>query len=182
MIGYLKGQVKAKYNDGVLIDVNGVGYEVAVPEGLKLEGEVELYIYTVVREDALDLYGFPTAEEKDFFVRLRSVHGIGPKSALALMAFSITELKEAIIDEDVKKLTSAHGVGKKGAERLILEMKNKLPDVIGDDRKHAGLSDDVFNALENLGYRKKDIQNVIKDMPQELKETEQVVKYFLQHV
>jgi Holliday junction DNA helicase RuvA len=186
MIGYLKGEVKSDFGNIVLIITQGVGYEVMVPKrtlaNLTNGEEAELLIHTEVREDSIDFYGFETGDEKLFFQTVRSVHGIGPKTAMGLMAFDLSDLKLAIESEDVKTLCSVKGLGKKGAERIILELKNKLPETVHEDRKHRAVQSEVYDALENLGYRKKDIENVLRAMPQELAETQEIIKYFLQNL
>ena len=186
MIGYLKGIVRSDFGNNIIIVTGGVGYEVMIPErtipNLTNGEEAELMIHTEVREDSIDFYGFETSDEKIFFQTIRGVHGIGPKTAMGLMAFHLSELKEAIETEDIKTLCTIKGLGKKSAERLILELKNKLPESVHETRQHRALKTEVYDALQNLGYRKKDIENVLRDLPQELEETQEIIKYFLQNL
>ena len=133
MIGKLTGRLSGNGIDGmVLVEVGGVGYCVRTPllalDILKNTGsEVSLFIHTAVREDALDLYGFPTEEELQFFKQLMSVSGIGPKTALGILNVAdVTSLKRAIAQGDAGALTKVFGIGKKSAERLVVELRDKL--------------------------------------------------------
>jgi len=166
MIGHLRGQLLLKKPNLVLVDVNGVGYEVHIPltsfYDLPAEGEVvHLKIHTHVREDALILYGFATQREKDFFLKLISISGIGPKVAVGILSGAkVEELAEAIAGGDLHKLTSIPGVGRKTAERVVLEMKSQItPFLLAEPAEGAavsspsdGLQEDVLSALVNLGH------------------------------
>src|SRR5207248_6558303 len=133
VIAYLRGRLSAKQPNRIVIDVNGVGYDVSVPlstfYGLGEEGgDVALRIHTHVREDALALYGFATALELVLFERLIAISGIGPKLALAVMSgIEPNELVRAIEQSDIARLTAIPGVGKKTAERIVVELKDRLP-------------------------------------------------------
>lgn len=169
MIAHLRGKLVNKLSESLIIDVNGVGYEVyfsklhhdRLPE---LDDDVFLYIYTVVREDAFNLYGFIRQQEKRMFTLLMGVSGIGPKLGLNILAgISPHTLTKAISAEDISRLTRVSGVGKKTAERLCLELKDKvrfvvetesddstvLPSVDTVSDKRAA---DALSALVNLGY------------------------------
>ena len=167
MIAALRGRILEKSPNRVVVDVNGVGYEVSVPlstfYGLGEPGsDIALRIHTHVREEALALYGFVTALEQDLFTRLIDVSGIGPKVALAVLSgMEPLELMHAIERSDVARLTNIPGVGKKTAERIVLELKDRLPRVqvaaIGagiSDTDSPTLRDDVLSALMNLGYHR----------------------------
>jgi Holliday junction DNA helicase RuvA len=186
MIGYIEGQIKFVNENKIIVLTGGVGYDVMVPDRtarvLSIGEEIELMVHTEVREDAIDFYGFYTMDEKIFFQIIRGVHGIGPKTAMGLMGFDLSALKGAIETEDIKLLCSIKGLGKKGAERLILELKNKLPESVHESRQHRNVKTEVYDALENLGYRKKDIENILLDLPQGLEETQEIIKYFLQNL
>jgi len=165
MIGSLRGVVLARRPDNVIIDVNGVGYQVNVPlnilANLPEEGrEVFLHIYTHVREDALQLFGFTSEDEKKIFMVLLGISGIGPKMALnVLSGLSYAEFLNAIDTEDVAMLCRIPGLGKKTAHRLILELREKLPSVTGiKDR----LFEDTLSALVNLGYKKNTAQEFLE--------------------
>ncbi|MBV6342036.1 Holliday junction branch migration protein RuvA [Candidatus Magnetobacterium casense] len=158
MIGSLRGRLMRKRATEVLIETNGVGYEVHVAINNELPGEgneVFLYIHTHVREDALQLYGFMRDEERLLFSRLISVSGIGPRIALAtLSGLSVERFAAAIEGEDVAMLSRIPGIGKKTAQRLILELKGKLPSIVpAKDTQY----EDALSALLTLGYKKADI-------------------------
>jgi holliday junction DNA helicase RuvA len=167
VIAHLRGRILEKQPNRVVVDVGGVGYDVSVPlstfYGLGDPGsEISLRVHTHVREDALALYGFGTILEQDLFERLISVSGIGPKVALGVLSgIEPLELMRAIERADVGRLTAIPGVGRKTSERIVLELKDRLPRVqvaavaAGDvDPAHAGLRDDVLSALVNLGYHR----------------------------
>lgn len=166
MIAYLRGRIFEKHPNRLIVDVNGVGYDVAVPVssfyGLGEAGaEIALRIHTHVREDALLLYGFATRLEQDLFERLISVSGIGPKVALAVLSgIEPSDLIKAIQRADLARLTAIPGVGKKTSERIVLELKDRLPLAAHTEAPTAGaslepdLKDDVLSALMNLGYQR----------------------------
>ncbi len=167
MIAYLRGRILDKQPNRIAIDVNGVGYDVAVPlstfYGLGDVGaDIVLRIHTHVREDTLALYGFASALELDLFDRLIGVSGIGPKLGLAVLSgIEPQELVRAIEHGDVARLVAIPGVGKKTAERLVIELRDRLPrlkrDVAVPDVGASGPSparDDVLSALVNLGYHR----------------------------
>ncbi len=168
MIACLKGEVIAKTFDKAIIDVNGVGYEVHIPHSVfstlpDIGQETFLHIHTHVREDALTLFGFSDTDEKSVFLILMGVSGIGPKLALRILSgIKPAELARAISSEDIGRLTQLSGVGKKTAERLCLELKDKidLPPAQPESPELPGLPEesdarrisDVISALINLGY------------------------------
>src|SRR6202521_852692 len=163
MIGQLRGRLAEKRPNQVLVDVGGVGYFVQVPLSTyaalgELHTEVTLLIHTHVREDALALYGFVSAREKHFFEMLLSVSGVGPTLALKILSgMSVEELVPAIRTGDVARLTRIPGVGRKTAERIVVELKDKLEAVALETEKPApsspaGIEADVVSALVNLGY------------------------------
>ena len=167
MIGALKGLVLEKNLTEVILDVNGVGYRVALsllslarlPE---VGQSVSLRVRTVVREDALDLYGFLSKAEEELFLLLTSVSHVGPKLAInVLSGLEVEELTVAIAKGDVARLTKIHGVGKKTAERLVLELKEKVKLLVLDGvpssknkpLKPSSATSDLISALVNLGYK-----------------------------
>jgi len=165
VIAHLRGRILDKHPNRLVVDVNGVGYDVAVPlstfYGLGDTGaDVALRIHTHVREDAILLFGFLTALELDLFDRLIAISGIGPKVALAVLSgIEPLDLIRAIERGDLARLTAIPGVGKKTAERIVLEMKDRLPRVIapetpGTTPEPPPLRDDVLSALVNLGYHR----------------------------
>ena len=166
MIAHLRGRLSEKQPNRIVVDVNGVGYDVFVPlstfYGLGDPGsDVALRIHTHVREDALQLFGFATTLEQDLFQRLIAISGIGPKVALAVLSgIEPRELVRAVERGDVARLTAIPGVGKKTSERIVLELKDRLPrahaPAAGDDGAAApsAVQDDVLSALVNLGYHR----------------------------
>jgi Holliday junction DNA helicase RuvA len=184
VIAHLRGRLSDKQPNRVIVDVNGVGYDVFVPlstfYGLGETGaNVSLRIHTHVREDALALYGFGTSLEQELFERLIGISGIGPKLALAVLSgIEPAELMRAIERSDVARLTSIPGVGKKTAERIVLELKDRLPvprAVAAADgaplAPASSLRDDVLSALLNLGYHRplaeKAVASALKAVPDE---------------
>lgn len=157
MIGSLRGKIISRRPDNVIIDVHGVGYQVQVPlnilSELPAEGaEVFLHVYTHVREDALQLFGFATESEKKVFVTLLGITGVGPKMALNILSgMSYNEFLAAIEKEDIALLCRIPGLGKKTAQRLVLELREKLP-ATAEPRDR--LFEDTLSALVNLGYKK----------------------------
>ncbi|HVO56911.1 MAG TPA: Holliday junction branch migration protein RuvA [Dongiaceae bacterium] len=162
MIGQLRGRLADKRPNQVLVDVGGVGYLVAVPLSTyaalgELHTEVTLLIHMHVREDALALYGFLSSREKHFFELLLGASGVGPTLALKILSgISVEELVPAIRTGDFGRLTKIPGVGRKTAERIVVELKDKLEAVtISEDKQpasKAGVEADVVSALSNLGY------------------------------
>ena len=182
MIAQLRGRILEKHPNRIVVDVGGVGYDVFVPlstfYGLGDAGsDISLRIHTHVREDALALYGFRTILEQDLFERLISVSGIGPKVALGVLSgIEPLELTRAIERSDVARLTAIPGVGRKTSERIVLELKDRLPRVqvehavAGEvETAPGGLRDDVLSALVNLGYHRplaeKAVAAAIKAVP-----------------
>lgn len=173
MIGYLTGKIILKKPTKIILDVNGVGYlvNISISTFEKLpedNSQVSLFTYLNVKEDALDLYGFWTIDEKEMFELLISVSGIGPKIAQSILSsIQIDELKEAIRFGNLPRLTSIPGIGRKTAERLLLELKDKVDSISEIDlSKAAGFSikNDAVLALSNLGYNQKTAINVIRQI------------------
>ncbi|MGH7936592.1 MAG: Holliday junction branch migration protein RuvA [Chthoniobacterales bacterium] len=176
MIGKLTGRFEGGEADGVaIIEVMGVGYSVRVPlgalEAMQRSGfaDIALFIFTAVRDDAIDLYGFPTQEELSFFKQLMSVSGIGPKSALAILNVSdVSTLKRGIARGDAASLTKVFGIGKKSAERIVVELRDKVALEAGV-KSAAGAafdSDDgeVIEALMTLGYSASEARLAVREM------------------
>ncbi len=166
MIALLSGNIVHKSVNQIIVDVNGVGYRLLIPlssfYSLPEEGAVRLHVHTHVREDAISLFGFLTLEEKEMFVLLLTISGVGPKLALNILSnIPVNDLKSALIQGNVKQLSSLPGIGKKTAERLVLELKEKIPQgtiettAAGEAPvKKAGTQrEDALSALVNLGYK-----------------------------
>ena len=175
MIGQLRGKLLNKKPNLLLLDVSGVGYEVSIPMTsfyeLPDEGnEVTLKIYTHVREDSLMLFGFRSQREKDFFLKLISISGIGPKLAITILSGAqVEEIAHALSEGNLGRLTSIPGVGRKTAERLVLELKNQiaafiLPEQAAITQKEGAsnaLEEDILSALTNLGYSRANAEKAL---------------------
>lgn len=167
MIGRLRGELIEKLPGQLLVDVHGVGYLVFVAVGTWSSvpdpgAEVVLDTYTHVREDVIQLYGFSTRIERTVFERLTGISGIGPRLALTILSgSSVEDLIASIRKGDVARLTSIPGVGKKTAERILLELKDKLRH-LGVEEKPQGSETDVVSALENLGYPRTQVEATLR--------------------
>jgi Holliday junction DNA helicase RuvA len=179
MIASLTGRLAFKAPTHLVLDVQGVGYEVFIPlssyYGLpNLSENTSLSVHTHVREDAIQLFGFLTSQEKEAFVLLTSVSGVGPKLALSVLsALPVSDLVSAIQSENVEKLTTVPGIGNKSASRLVLELKDKVGKLhpghlsANDDssRQEQDVTfDDALSALVNLGYRPQDAKDALKQV------------------
>ena len=175
MIARLRGRIAGRAGQGLIVDVNGVGYLVsATPSVQRLgDGEVTIEIHTVVREDALALFGFATAEERELFELLLGVSGVGPKVALAIVSGSTpVELRRAIARDDVKRFQAIPGVGLKTAQRVVLELKEKLAPVA--DVTAASEEIVARDALVELGWSLLDAERALADLDPGLTIEEQV--------
>jgi holliday junction DNA helicase RuvA len=173
MIARLRGRVAGRAGTSLIVDVNGVGYLVAAtPSVHRLgDGEVTIEIHTVVREDTLALFGFATSEERELFELLLGVSGVGPKVALAIVSGSTpAELRRAIARDDVKRFQAIPGIGLKTAQRVVLELKEKLP--LSVDTEVTDLT--ARDALVELGWSLIDAERVLADVDSALPIEEQV--------
>ena len=175
MIGLLKGILLEKSFPQVIVSCGGVGYEVDVPMSTfyplpRAGEEVTLLTHLVVREDAHLLFGFLTAGERSAFRQLLKVSGVGPKVALAVLSgLSVDDLAAAVAGEDAARLTKVPGIGRKTAERLVLELRDKLPKVVTAAQAPANAAaTDVANALLALGYNEREAQAAVKQLPGDL--------------
>ena len=172
MIARLTGRLATKNPTDVILDVGGVGYQVFIPLSTFYElperGEpLTLQIYTAMRENALELYGFLSTQEKEIFKLLLSVSKIGPKMAQNILSgIAPQDLTSAILSGDLLKLSTIPGIGKKSAERLVLELKDKIPKAQSAAQESAALPgellEDALSALLNLGYRRALAEDVVK--------------------
>jgi holliday junction DNA helicase RuvA len=175
MIAFLHGRVLDKHPNKLIVDVHGVGYEVHVPLSTYYEvgdegADVSLRVHTHVREDALQLYGFLTALEQQVFERLIAISGIGPKLAIGVLSgIDPRELIGAVQRSDVARLTSIPGIGKKTAERIVLELKDRLQTLAAPPETAAApagsadrLRDDLVSALVNLGYHRPQAEKTVE--------------------
>jgi Holliday junction DNA helicase RuvA len=175
MIARLRGRISGRAGTGLIVDVNGVGYLVhATPSVHRLgDGEVSIEIHTVVREDALQLYGFAAADERELFELLLGVNGVGPKVALAIVSGSTpAELRRAIARDDVKRFQAIPGIGLKTAQRVVLELKAKLVGLDIGDPDSGELT--ARDALVELGWSLIDAERTLADIDSGLSIEEQV--------
>ena len=198
MIAYLEGKLIEKSPTHLILEVHGVGYSVNIPVStfshLAETGEtVRILTYQHVREDELKLFGFSTKPEKDLFEILISVNGVGPKAALGILSFlSVEEFQRAVLSEDLDVLTSIAGIGKKTAQRLIVELKEKLGkmdwgagiEVKGKEAVLLPAQEEAILALISLGYTKYDARKVLEMVALESKESlplEEMIKRALKY-
>ena len=174
MIARLRGKPVARNAEGLVLDVNGVGYLVAATQSAaaKTGDEITVETYLHVREDALQLYGFADAAERELFVQLLGVNGVGPKVALAIVSGSRPdELRRAIVREDTARFQAIPGIGKKTAERIVLELKEKIGLDVAPE---PGTDLTARDALVELGYSVVDAERALADVDTELPLEEQV--------
>lgn len=193
MIGYLRGNIKCFMNGYCLLDVNGVGYRVFITESargkLAMGSEAEFYVHTSVREDAIQLYGFLSQHEYNLFQQLISVSGVGPKVAMGILSsITVEALCIAIRQKQSSVLTKLPGIGKKSAERLILELKDKLSADLGemdifsnenpDDILPGSSESEAVDALLSLGYSQQEIIPVLRKAGN-ITDTQELIKFAL---
>ena len=184
MIAFLSGKLLEKQANTAIVDVGGVGYEVSIPLSTFYElgevgSDISLRIYTHVREDAIQLFGFKTVRERDLYLRLLSVQGIGPKMGITMLSgMSADEMILAIRTEDLARLTSIPGVGRKTAERLAIELRDKIGELSsgGTTTSDVGsvsslpadaVFEDALSALVNLGYQRPSAEKALKQAAQD---------------
>ena len=191
MYYYIKGKLAYKGDNYIVVDAGGVGYMIFtslhnIEESGAIGSQITVYTYLAVKEDALDLYGFLTVEEKEMFMRLLSVSGVGPKAALAVLSsLTISKLVTAIITGDAKSIMKAQGVGMKVAQRIILDLKDKVSteflDDIADDENIdlTPVTDnkaEALSALVVLGYSSHDAQQALSRLPADLSSEDLIKK------
>lgn len=197
MIGYIKGNVLSALDGVVLLENNGIGYEITcsaeVYQKLLADKKGEVYTYLAVREDGVSLYGFISAEEKNMFLKLISVSGVGPKMGITVLSnMKLKDLALKIATSDVKGLSSVKGLGKKTAERIILELREKISE---EDTLSANSTDtlsaevitkdneDAIIALMSLGFTKQECVKAVKEAKDNgLSNIEQVIAYAIKHI
>lgn len=195
MIGRLRGIIIDKQAPDLVIDVNGVGYEVAAPMSTfcqlpALDHEVMLYTHLVVREDAQLLYGFSTERERLLFRSLLKVNGVGAKLALTILSGSdVDDFARSVQEGDAATLTRLPGVGKKTAERLIIEMRDRLKEVstamglkpiVSEAAQLAGAKDEAIEALISLGYKPAEAEKMVRSVPETDLNTAALIRQALQ--
>lgn len=171
MIGRIAGKLVAKHPPQIVVDVHGVGYELDVPMSTLYQlpatgSDVALVTHLIVREDAHQLYGFATEGERTLFRQLLKISGVGARTALAVLSgMSVADVKQAVSEQDSGRLIRVPGIGKKTAERLLLELKDKLDIAIVAVPSEAGrASNDVVTALLALGYSDKEARFAVKNL------------------
>ena len=190
MIGRLRGQIAQISPQQLLIDVGGVGYEVEISLNTfaalaDVKSEAVVFTHLVVREDAQLLFGFSSADERELFRTLIKVNGVGPKMALAILSgLDASSFAACILDGDVKTLTGLPGVGKKTAERLIIEMRDKVTTLVGKQRPEidavtANIADDAEAALIGLGYRPQEAALALSKLEDPGQDLEALIKQAL---
>lgn len=176
MIGYLRGKVVAHSKNVVWVDVNGVGYRVKVAGGQwSVDSDIEVFIHTAVREDAITLYGFLEMTDLELFELLIEVSGIGPKTAMEIVAAAKSEeIETAIRQADVNFFSRIKGIGKKSAQRIIIDLKNKIGSLKDVDLAAEDDDDAVLLALKQFGFKVTDIREALKKIDRTASEEEQV--------
>lgn len=181
MIGRVSGRLLTKQPPQITVDVNGIGYEIDVPMSTLYQlpatgAEVTLYTQLIVREDAQLLYGFATEAERALFRQLIKISGIGARTALSVLSgLSVAELREAVRGQDIARMTKIPGIGKKTAERLLLELRDRL-DFKAGDTSAGGVAapgtGDIVNALSALGYNDREVNWAVEKLPAGMSVTE----------
>ena len=189
MISYLKGTILKKNHKSIILLVNNIGYKIFITptllDKLKPNQTLELFTYLRHKDDSMDLYGFTTKNKLDFFEILLTISGVGPKSALGILEVaSLTQIKKAILRDDPSLLYKVSGIGKKTAERIEVELKNKLDSLPITD-KEISLTDsdtEVFDALVGLGYQERDVRQALKQLPETITSTNDKIKHSLKYL
>ena len=182
MIGYLQGKCFDFLEKSIIVNVQGVGYQVQVTETTLAwaiaQGEITLFIHTLVRENTLDLYGFETQNQLYFFKKLLDVSGIGPKSGLRIIGPASTDnLYQALVSENIAFLSSVPGVGKKTAEKMCIELRDKLKDYSRESQNQIHEEDaDVIDALIALGYSSSQVYQALSKIPPEVTDINERIK------
>ncbi|MEL7645295.1 MAG: Holliday junction branch migration protein RuvA [Anaerolineaceae bacterium] len=178
MIASITGKVQSKDADSLILDVQGIGFEVTVTRSVLSEVEpadiVFLYTYLVVREDMLALYGFRTPEEKQFFLLFLGVEGIGPRLAMAILStLSLDNIRTAVVSEQPEFFSRVPGIGKKTAQKILIHMQGRISTEAGFDLRKptSSAEDEVLEALVGLGYSIVEAQTAIQALPKELPDT-----------
>lgn len=204
MIGFIKGRIDSRAEDRVILENNGIGYEIYVPGSVLDElphtgEEIKLYTYLHVREDAMQLYGFLTADALLFFKMLITVSGIGPKGALGILSvMDVDSLRFAILAGDAKSISKAPGIGKKTAEKVVLELRDKCDsdDYLSENREESAAGSatagdnasdavrDAIEALVALGYSGTDAMRAVRSVTSEeaIADTETILKKALKKI
>ena len=184
MIARISGKIAYFRDNYVVVGVNGVGYKIFITEFSmgKIAGKesIELYTHTYVREDTLSLYGFLTLDELEMFELLISISGIGPKAGIGILSIAEPKtIRTAVISGDSSILTRVSGVGRKTAERVILELKNRISALPGEDQGTAKIDSEAIEALISLGYTNAQAREALKSVPEDARGVSERVKMAL---
>lgn len=194
MLHYIKGKITMKFDGGVVVENNGIGYEISVPENsavylAKPEDTVQIFTAMIVREDDVSLYGFTDKESLELFRRLITVSGVGAKGAMALISsMPIGDLKKAIVFDDAVSLTKANGIGKKTAQRIVLDLKDKLGAISDtgslqlESLEAVSGKSEAITALISLGYSKSEAVSALSKVAEEDLSTEEYIKKALKNL
>lgn len=189
MIAEIEGKITHVGDRFVIINVSGLGFKVFVTKDLLFQFEKDttknalLHTYLSVKEDALDLYGFEGREDLNFFEKIISVSGIGPKKALGIMSIApVQTLKKAIASKDISYLTQVSGIGAKNAEKIVLELRDKMKGEEDGDGDFLKDESDVIMAIKSLGYSGNDARKALKNIPADIKGVSQRVKWVLKEL
>lgn len=181
MIAYLSGKILVKTDKSIILMVDNIGYEIFVSykllDRVRQEQDLNLFVYHKQREDAQELYGFFNYEEREFFIMLLSVSGVGPKSAINVLGVSeVNDLKSAISTGNADIFKKVSGIGTKTAERIVVELKNKLgfPGFSNSSEVQENSDLDVFEALNSLGFSDNEIRNIYNQIPKDLDTKEKI--------
>lgn len=189
MIGSVRGNVILKDGNYIIVETNGVGYRVLVSEkvwsNLQIGSETFLYIYSHIKEDAFDLFGFPETADLKLFENLISVNGVGPKTAMSVFSFSARqEIVNAVLKGDVEFFTRVPRLGKKNSQKIIIELKSKFKDSNSLDLSADGseANGEVFEALKNFGFSNKEIGDVLKKIDPDVTSADEKIKFALKYL
>ena len=189
MLSYLKGSILSKSNKSIILLVNNIGYKIFLPAKLldqvKPGDEIELHTYLRHKDDEMSLYGFSSPNELQFFELLISISGVGPKSALGVLEVAkLIEIKKAVLRDDPSILYKVSGVGKKTAERIVVELRNKLDDMPINEKgiKLDDSESEIFDALSSLGYSDLQIREALRQIPGDLTKMEDKIKHALKYL
>ncbi|MFH0834304.1 MAG: Holliday junction branch migration protein RuvA [Patescibacteria group bacterium] len=185
MIGFLRGTVLRIRKKKLILDVGGVGYEVAANSGIltfaKVGVEKKLWIHTHQTADSTALFGFENEGDLEFFELLNSVNGVGPRTALEILETPVEQLKQIIVSSDAKKLGDIKGIGKKTAARIVLELRSKIAGGAIEVPSETDVDPEILDAIVGLGYSKKTAAKILTQLPAEISKPEEIVKWFLQN-
>ena len=187
MIGSLKGKITLRDGNHVLVEVGGVGYRVLVSSKIAANNSenISLFTYTHVKEDALELFGFSEIADLKLFENLISVSGVGPKTAMAISSFSDrNNIVKAVLDGDVDFFTGVPRLGKKNAQKIIIELRNKLGDssTLDLSEPKSSENEEIIQALESFGFSAKESSNALKNIDKNLKSAEEKIKMALKYL